>query len=272
MNCFRRILFTQALLMSLAMGATSLLAQNPRNPGIFQGYSAPMSSTLRFFASEAGKQALLHSPSPMALPLLRKFHPDAVGQYPQEPMMHPGPMGGPRAPASVTGCGTTSGTVMNLEPSAQAVGQREVSVDFLLSELGSGKDLVVETATDERGELGTFDSLTAMYVHRDGTVPCYGGSDFEMANPPINDPFTGEPMSGLGEVRVIADPSSRKQLRRHDRRRWLASDIGEPFRIHDHVSGGHAYLQPGSDLCRLQRDYCGGQRGQRYRRALDCPG
>ena len=47
------------LVLSLAaFCATSLLAQNPRNPGIFQQYSAPPSSTLGFLASDAGKGTL----------------------------------------------------------------------------------------------------------------------------------------------------------------------------------------------------------------------
>jgi hypothetical protein len=144
----------------------------------------------------------------MALPLLTRFHPDAVGQYPQQPMMKAGPVGGPRPAVTVTGCGTTSGTVMNLEPAAGAVTQKEVSVDFLLNELGSGNDLVVEHGTDYRGQLGTFDSLTALYVHRDATVPCYGGMDFEMPNPPIPDPFNqGSTVSGTGTARLLADPN-----------------------------------------------------------------
>ena len=103
---------------------------------------------------------------------------------------------------------------MNLEPATNAVGQKEVSVDFLLSELGSGKDLVVEHGTDFRGQLGTFDSLTAIYVHRDPSVGCYGGTDFEMANPPINDPFyTGTQLFSTGTARVVADPTpSHKQF------------------------------------------------------------
>ena len=103
---------------------------------------------------------------------------------------------------------------MNLEPATNAVGQKEVSVDFLLSELGSGKDLVVEHGTDFRGQLGTFDSLTAIYVDRDPSVGCYGGTDFEMANPPINDPFyTGTQLFSTGTARVVADPTpSHKQF------------------------------------------------------------
>ena len=136
MRFSRRTLFGQVLLALLTLSAIQGFAQD-RNPGIFQGYTAPPSSSMRFLASDAGKQALLHSPSPMALPLLQRFHPDAVGQYPQQPMMQAGPLGGPRGPVTVAGCGTASGTVMNLEPALNAVAQGQPSVDFLLSELGS---------------------------------------------------------------------------------------------------------------------------------------
>ncbi len=209
-----RMLFAHATLVSVALLTTPLFAQNPHNPGIFQQYSAPVSSTLRFLASEEGKQRLLHSPSRLALPLLTRFHPDAVGQYPQQPMMQPGPLSTIHPNISVSGCGTASGTVMNFEPAANAVGQREVSVDFLLSALGAGKDLVAEHAFDERGELGTFDSLTALYVHRDAAVDCYGGHDFEMANPPISDPFVqGQELFGSGNARLLADPTpAHKQI------------------------------------------------------------
>ena len=117
---------------------------------------------MRFLASEAGKQMLLQSPSPAALPLLQRFHPDAVGQYHPRPAVTPAASdadarqpqtqvaayaGGHRA-ISVTGCGTASGTVMNNESAIGAVAQGQPSVDFLLSELGAGKDLVAETALD----------------------------------------------------------------------------------------------------------------------------
>src|SRR5450755_1254692 len=105
-------LVTQAVFTLLILCATQVFAQIPSNPGIFQGYSAPPTSGLRFLASDAGKKMLLHSPSPMALPLLQRFHPDAVGQYPQQPLMQAAPLGGPRNPATVAGCGTASGTVM----------------------------------------------------------------------------------------------------------------------------------------------------------------
>lgn len=214
----RGTLLSRAVLTLLFLCAVQMLAQNPQNPGIFQKYSAPPSSTLGFFASDSGKRLLLRSPSSIALELLKRFHPDAVGQYPQKPQfapvqtkdVHPNSV---RSSATVTGCGTLTGTRMNLEPATNAVTQKAPSVDFFLNELGSGEDLVVEHGTDNRGEFGIFDSLTAVYVHRDGTVSCYGGTDFEMANPPIQNPFSNaDLLPGVGGARVVADPSSRRQF------------------------------------------------------------
>ena len=162
---------------------------------------------------------MLHSPNPGAPALLKWFHPEAVGQYPQEPLFKRGPVGSvrpdaPRDTVSVTGCGTGSGTIMNLEPATNAVGQYGPMVDFLLSALGSGKDLVAEYGEDLRFESGIFDSFSAMYVHRDPTVSCYGGTDFEMGNPPIADPFNSGDMldGGLG-ARLLADPGTSTLLR-----------------------------------------------------------
>ncbi|MGC2111321.1 MAG: hypothetical protein WA655_17535 [Candidatus Korobacteraceae bacterium] len=212
MRSVRWALAVTALLTLVMLSATGLFAQNPRNPGIFKQWTAPPSSTLAYFASEAGKQALLHSSNPAARGILARFHPDAVGQYPQQPLVHADLASEIHPPVSVTGCGTASGTVMNLEAAANAVAQRGPSVDFLLSELGSGKDLVVESGYDSR--LGSFDSYSGIYVHRDPSQSCYGGTDFEMGNYTIANPFDPSDMLiGMGGARVLADAnSSHKQF------------------------------------------------------------
>jgi len=210
------MLWTLAVLTLMAIGATQLVAQNaagrafPPNTGRYKDVDAPLSPTTRFWASEQGKDFLLHTANPAAKGLLHWFHPDAVSQWPQEPRRK-APLGSNQLnPAfTVTGCGTTTGTVMNLESATNAVGQYGPSVDFILSELGSGKDLVAEYALDHRFEFGIFDSASAMYVHRDGTQQCYGGTDFEMGNPPIMDPNNhSDFMIEMGEGRLIADPNS----------------------------------------------------------------
>ncbi len=210
-------LFVQVALIVVAVCATQVFAQAPQrppNPGIFQGVEAPLSPALQYLASDAGKYFLLHSTNPQAPMLLQRFHPEAVGQYPQKPLFKQGPAAAVRPSVNhdtvvVTGCGSGSGTIMNLEPTTNAVGQYGPMVDFLLSALGSGKDLVAEYGQDQRWEFGTFDSYSAMYVHRDPTVACYGGTDFEMGNPPIPDPFNnGETINGLLGARLLADPGT----------------------------------------------------------------
>jgi hypothetical protein len=221
---------TQAMFALLILCATQLLAENPQNPGVLQKYTARASSRLRFLASDAGKEMLLHSPNPVALTLLKRFHPDAVGQYPKQPLYQVEQTGGARRPPlTVTGCGTNWGTVMNLEPSANAVSQSQPSVDFLLSELGSGSDLVVETGADDRGLFGTLDSETGVYVHRDPTVSCYGGSDFEMGNPVLANPLSpGDFLPSVGSARVLADdnPAHKQILLVDNRLDEIASGIG----------------------------------------------
>ena len=215
MKTFRRMLWIQAVLTLMAVCATQLMAQDsrwaPPNPGIFKDVKAPLSPSTRFWASEHGKDFLLHSANPGALGLLHWFHPDAVSEYPQPPR-GTGPAGSrPSSPPSfvVTGCNTTTGTVMNLESPVNALAQYGPQVDFILSELGSGKDLVAEYGFDTRYEFGTFDSTSALYVHRDGSQQCYGGTDFEMGNPPIADPNNAsDRLTGAGNGRLLADPSS----------------------------------------------------------------
>ena len=241
MKSSRPTLFARTAL-TVFLCAVPALAQRPANPGIFKDYKGPLSSRLRFLASDAGKQMLLHSPSPMALPLLQKFHPDAVGQYPQEPMMQPTPIGGRRfitgaqpnatLPLAANNCDNHTGTIMNLEPATNAVTQGEPSVDFLLNELGTNNDLVVETGNDNRGEFGTLDSLTGVYVHRDSSHPCFGATgstDFEMGNPLIPDPlYTGGEMysSGLGRVLADANPAHKQFFLMDTRYDGTTSGIG----------------------------------------------
>ncbi len=193
-------------------GVAQELKHYPPNPGILQDVSGPLSPTTRFWASENGKQFLLHSSNPGALGLLHWFHPEAVSQYPQEPLRKAPPAGPAhgvsKPPVTVTGCGTTTGTVMNLEPATDAVTQYGPMVDFILSELGSGLDLVAEYGFDARYDEGIFDSVDAMYVHRDPTQSCWGGTDFEMGDPPIADPFqSGLTLAGAGGGRLVADPN-----------------------------------------------------------------
>jgi len=231
----RPTLLALVALTVLAVCAIPTFAQDsshfPPNTGIYQGVDGPLSPMTRFLASDRGKEYMLHSPNPAMRGLLHWFHPEAVSEYPKEPLRQ-----APAGPAAhvafhpavtTTGCGTTTGTVMNLEPAANAVGQYAPGVDFILSELGSGKDLVAEYGQDNRVDF-IFDSMAAIYVHRDGTQTCYGGTDFEMSNPPITDPNDHTQMMMGTTGQMIADPNpSHKQFIFADTRQdTLTSGVG----------------------------------------------
>lgn len=208
----RIVLFT--LIVALALPGFAQFTSP--NPGIFQSYSVPPSAGLGFLASEQGKQVLLRSPNPVARDLLLRFHPDAVSQYPVLPMLKSIPRFTRNTATAVVGCGTAVGMEMNLEPALRALPQNEPSVDFILSGIAVGKDLVVEHATDFRGLANgtSFGGLTSIFVHRDGAVGCYGGTDFEVGNPFIPSPFSATSMMpGTSDPRVLADPAAaRKQF------------------------------------------------------------
>ena len=57
-------------------------------------------------------------------------------------------------PAS--GCDTVNGTRFNLESRVNAVPQHSESVDFMLSRVSSGVDMVVGAADDNRGNFQGF--------------------------------------------------------------------------------------------------------------------
>jgi len=209
----------------LVISGAQAFGQAPRiaNPGFFQKVPVPVSSSFTFLASEQGKQLLLHSPNPNAKMVLRRFFGSAVAnQWPMYPLLKPqtGVRPLPQGP-TVAGCGTASGTEFNLEPASSPgsgpVPQNTPPVDFIPGFLTGGTantDLVVQTGTDYRYflyGLGAWDgSQNGIYVHRDATQACYGGTDFELGNPPIPDPLhAGQTMpddGGLG--RVVADATN----------------------------------------------------------------
>jgi hypothetical protein len=199
------------LLLVVTLALPGFAQMTSPNPGIFQSYSVPPSSGLGLLASEQGKQLLLRSPNPAALGWLMRFHPDAVGQYPVLPMLQQIPHFTRATATAVVGCGTAVGMQMNLEPALRALPQNEPSVDFILSGIAAGKDLVVEHASDSRGLANgtSFGGLTSIFVHRDGAVGCYGGTDFEVGNPFIPSPFSATSMmAGTDNPRVLADPAA----------------------------------------------------------------
>jgi len=68
--------------------------------------------------------------------------------------------------AATATCISPNGNRFNLEPRANAVNQTARSVAFVLNGAGPGTDLVVETAVDARGLLGTLESEDAFYIQR----------------------------------------------------------------------------------------------------------
>jgi hypothetical protein len=96
-------------------------------------------------------------------------------------------------------CTAPNGSIFNLEPRPNAVTQAALSVAFLPNRAGAGLDLVVATATDQRG---LSDSPEAFYVQR-STENC--AADLEGGFPSISNAM-GLFMP-LGTPIVVADPA-----------------------------------------------------------------
>jgi hypothetical protein len=96
-------------------------------------------------------------------------------------------------------CAAPNGSIFNLEPRPNAVTQAALSVAFLPNRAGAGLDLVVATATDQRG---LSDSPEAFYVQR-LTENC--AADLEGGFPSISNAM-GLFMP-LGTPIVVADPA-----------------------------------------------------------------
>ena len=107
---------------------------------------------------------------------------------------------------AVAPCSATTGTRFNLEPRTNAVVQNAPAVDFLPNRLGSGADLIVQTANDFRGVMtgkAWDQSISGYYVHRTTTADC--SVQFEGGLPAIQ--FQGNSMLGIGGAVVAADPA-----------------------------------------------------------------
>ncbi|HSZ62240.1 MAG TPA: hypothetical protein VK828_10605 [Terriglobales bacterium] len=96
-------------------------------------------------------------------------------------------------------CTAPNGSIFNLEPRPNAVTQAALSVAFLPNRAGADLDLVVATATDQRG---LSDSPEAFYVQR-STENC--AADLEGGLPSISNAM-GLFMP-LGTPIVVADPA-----------------------------------------------------------------
>src|SRR5580704_13530774 len=104
----------------------------------------------------------------------------------------------PRAAGS-SPCTSANGNIFNLEPRPNAVTQAALSVAFLPNGAGAGLDLVLATATDQRGLSG---SPEAFYVQR-STENC--AADLEGGFPGISNAMGL--FLPLGTPIVVADPA-----------------------------------------------------------------
>lgn len=96
-------------------------------------------------------------------------------------------------------CTAPNGSIFNLEPRPNAVTQAALSVAFLPNRAGAGLDLVVATATDQRGLSGSAD---AFYVQR-STENC--AADLEGGLPSISNAMGL--FLPIGTPIVVADPA-----------------------------------------------------------------
>ena len=96
-------------------------------------------------------------------------------------------------------CTSANGNIFNLEPRPNAVTQAALSVAFLPNGAGAGLDLVLATATDQRGLSG---SPEAFYVQR-STENC--AADLEGGLPSIS--ASGNVFAPVGTPIAVADPA-----------------------------------------------------------------
>jgi hypothetical protein len=101
---------------------------------------------------------------------------------------------------SASPCDGNYGARFNLEPRNNAVPQQSAATDFMLNGVGTGEDLIVQTANDFRGSIATKNwdgSQTGYYVHRAASADC--SVQFEGGLPSFNGTI------GIGDASVVAD-------------------------------------------------------------------
>src|SRR5579863_2409343 len=156
----------------------------------------------------------------------------------------------PEPSAKSQPCNGESGARFNLEPRVNAVLQVTPTADFIVNGAGAGSDLIVQTATDARGNLppgGPWDgSLSGYYVHTSSTADC--SVQFEGGLPNFGN------AQGIGQSVVVAD-SKRKAFFLADDRfpagiglfRASAADLLNPK-----ISPPGTHQQKQSDSCWMQ--------------------
>jgi hypothetical protein len=181
-------------------------AVNARQPHA-QSQGQPLRSSMyEYLASEEGRAWMQVSGNPKSKALNQRFGQPSPAALERARVLlrnlsEQSPKSQTTLPAEPSSCGGAAGVRFNLEPRTNAVLQIQPSADFILNGAGAGSDLIVQIATDARGNLnnGTWDgSLSGYYVHTSSTADC--SVQFEGGLPSFNN------TSGLGAVSVVADP------------------------------------------------------------------
>jgi hypothetical protein len=177
-------------------------------PPDFQGAHMPLSGEMRFLASEEGRAFLKATGHPLAQYAIARWgEPSKTTVVPAQWLRQAAESGQqlPADPAALAPCNASNGVRFNLEPRANAMTQNEATADFLPNRIGSGDDLIVQAASDDRGNFPskTWDnSLSGYYVHTSRTADC--SVQFEGGLPSFN--FQGSGTLGVGRPTVAADP------------------------------------------------------------------
>jgi hypothetical protein len=162
------------------------------------------SSMYRYLASDEGRAWMQVSGNPKSKALNQRFGAPSPAALERARIllhqMNAQPSQLEPAAKSVP-CNGGSGARFNLEPRVNAVLQVTPTADFIVNGAGAGADLIVQTATDARGNLppsGPWDgSLSGYYVHTSSTADC--SVQFEGGLPNFNNTI------GLGTTSVVAD-------------------------------------------------------------------
>jgi hypothetical protein len=221
MNSFKTCILTiiSALLLLAALHAQTPARRNARPnsltrfqltmPPEFQGAHMPLSGEMRFLASEEGRAFLKATGHPLAQYAIARWgEPSKTTVVPAQWLQQAANARQPLSadPAPPAPCNASNGVRFNLEPRANAMTQNEAIADFLPNRIGAGNDLIVQAASDDRGNFPskTWDnSLSGYYVHTSTNPDC--SVQFEGGLPSFT--FQGSGTQGVGRPTVAADPA-----------------------------------------------------------------
>jgi len=167
------------------------------------------SATARFLVSDEGRSLMEVSGHPLSRYLNQAFgepSPEALAKARARWQRQTAPADTAETAPEATACNGNTGARFNLEPRSAAVPQQNAAADFILNGVGSGKDLIVQTANDWRGASAssTWDnSMSGYYVHSSATADC--SVQFEGGLPAIT--YKGNSVLGVGDAAIVADPT-----------------------------------------------------------------